>query len=286
MILPASAALLAGCWLVYTGSFPIMGLRTMEAVRLHKVYGGLSGWWNSAITRLGRLLEPRIPLSEYRQSEYARYLKIARSSRTPKEFLAFLGARAMVCTALGLLLFPLHWAFPFLFGGYGVYLFQSDLASLKRNYMRRRDQMEMDLPKLCSVINSRLKSTQNVCSILESFLPIASPATRDELAVTVADMKTGSEQGALLRLEQRISSPMVSDVVRGLISVLSGDDQVVYFATKQIQFNSETITRKLKDIRSRPAKLHFPEFLMFGLGLLILLYPLWFGLTDAIGGIL
>lgn len=286
MIFLSCAALLIGCRLVYTGSFPAMSLRTMEAVRLHKVYGGLSGRWNNAITWLGRLLEPRIPLSEYRQSEYARYLKMARSGRTPREFFAFLGARAMVCTALGLLLFPVHWAFPLLLGGYGVYLFQSDLTSLKRNYTRRRDQMEMDLPKLCSVINSRLKSTQNVCSILESFLPIASPATRDELAATVADMKTGSEQGALLRLEQRISSPMVSDVVRGLISVLSGDDQVVYFATKQLQFNNEAITRKLKDIRSRPARLRLPEFLLFGLGLLILLYPLWFGLTDAIGGII
>ena len=43
-----------------------------------------------------------------------------------------------------------------------------------------------------------------------------------ELDITTADMKSGNYETALTRLETRIGSPMLSDVVRGLISVIRG----------------------------------------------------------------
>ena len=52
---------------------------------------------------------------------------------------------------------------------------------------------------------------------------------RQELEITIADMKSGNEETALTRLESRIGSTMLSDVVRGLISVKRGDNGVMYF---------------------------------------------------------
>lgn len=37
-------------------------------------------------------------------------------------------------------------------------------------------------------------------------------------------MKTGNYENALIHFETRIGSPMLSDVIRGLIGVLRGDD--------------------------------------------------------------
>ena len=50
-----------------------------------------------------------------------------------------------------------------------------------------------------------------------------------ELEITIADMASGNEENALTRMESRIGSTMLSDVVRGLISVKRGDNGIMYF---------------------------------------------------------
>lgn len=42
-------------------------------------------------------------------------------------------------------------------------------------------------------------------------------------------MKSGSQETALTRFEARMGSSQLSDVVRGLIAVMRGDNGVVYF---------------------------------------------------------
>ena len=49
-------------------------------------------------------------------------------------------------------------------------------------------------------------------------------------------MRSGNYEAALTRLESRVGSAMLSDVVRGLISVLRGDDTTVYWASLSIKF--------------------------------------------------
>lgn len=52
------------------------------------------------------------------------------------------------------------------------------------------------------------------------------PAANQDLTYEqIADMKTGNYENALIHFETRIGSPMLSDVIRGLIGVLRGDDQ-------------------------------------------------------------
>lgn len=47
---------------------------------------------------------------------------------------------------------------------------------------------------------------------------------------------TGDYESALTRLESRVGSEMLSDVVHGLISVLRGDNTTVYWATLSVKF--------------------------------------------------
>ena len=42
-------------------------------------------------------------------------------------------------------------------------------------------------------------------------------------------MRSGSYEAALTRFEARFNSPLLSDIVRGLIGVLRGDNGVHYF---------------------------------------------------------
>ena len=49
-------------------------------------------------------------------------------------------------------------------------------------------------------------------------------------------MRSGNYESALTRLESRVGSAMLSDVVRGLISVLRGDNTTVYWASLSVKF--------------------------------------------------
>ena len=59
-------------------------------------------------------------------------------------------------------------------------------------------------------------------NILKSYQRNAGHAMKRELEITIADMASGNEENALTRMESRIGSTMLSDVVRGLISVKRG----------------------------------------------------------------
>lgn len=87
--------------------------------------------------------------------------------------------------------------------------------------------------------------------ILTSYRRVAGKDFGAELDQTIADMKTGNYENALIHFETRIGSPMLSDVIRGLIGVLRGDDQRMYFKMicfdmRQIEQNN--LKRKLPSV--------------------------------------
>ena len=57
-----------------------------------------------------------------------------------------------------------------------------------------------------------------------------------ELGITVADMKSGNYEAAITRLESRVGSSMMSDVCRGLIGIIRGDDNLMYWSGLSIKF--------------------------------------------------
>ena len=93
----------------------------------------------------------------------------------------------------------------------------------------KRNRVEQELPRFVATIEQDLKSSRDVLSILENFKKNTSDTLKTELDILTADMRSGSYEAALTRFEARLNSPMLSDVVRGLIGVLRGDDSAAYF---------------------------------------------------------
>jgi pilus assembly protein TadC len=71
--------------------------------------------------------------------------------------------------------------------------------------------------------------------MLEDYKQHAAPELASELAVTVADMRSGNYESALTRLESRVGSSMLSDVTRGLIGVLRGDETRLYWSALSVK---------------------------------------------------
>lgn len=67
-----------------------------------------------------------------------------------------------------------------------------------------------------------------VLGIMDNYKRNAGPVFAFELDILAADMRSSSYEASLTRFEAQINSPLLSDIVRGLIGILRGDDGAMY----------------------------------------------------------
>jgi Flp pilus assembly protein TadB len=115
------------------------------------------------------------------------------------------------------------------FFSFSIILYFKYDSEVKEKLQKKRDEIQNELPRFACTLNQELKSSRDVLTILTNYKKNAGKSMRDELEITVADMRSGNYEAALLRFEGRVSIASLSDVVRGLIGVLRGDDNVGYF---------------------------------------------------------
>ncbi len=109
-----------------------------------------------------------------------------------------------------------------------IVYFKGDM-NVQEQLKKKRESIEFELPRFASTLKQELVSSRDVLTILESYTRNAGEAMKAELEKTVADMRSGNYEAALIRFESRISIPALSDITRGLVGVLRGDNNVSYF---------------------------------------------------------
>lgn len=170
-----------------------------------------------------------IPMDEYKKNRMKHTLNAAGMNQTPEEFMAY----ALLKSGLVLLLvIPCLLVFPLLAPILLILAIMIYFKEIKRAEVMlkaKREKMESELPRFVATITQELKASRDVLSILENFKKNAEEEFSYELEILTADMRSSSYESALTRFEARINSPMLSDVTRGLISVLRGDDGTMYF---------------------------------------------------------
>ena len=75
-------------------------------------------------------------------------------------------------------------------------------------------------------------------------------------------MRSSSYEAALVRFEGRIASPMLSDITRGLIGVLRGDDGRLYFQMLSHDLNQQELQRLKAKAAKIPPKIRVFSFIM------------------------
>lgn len=143
---------------------------------------------------------------------------------------------------------------------------------LRRKVAQHRDALEYELPRLVFTIEKTLRHNRNVIQMLESYQQIASPDMRQELEITLADMRSGSQETAITRLETRVGSSMMSDVCRGLLSILRGDDTASYWTTLTVKFSDHQRNLLKAQADKIPSKVN-----RLSLALVFCYVIMWFG---------
>lgn len=235
------------------------------------------------ITKIAVLLAPFLRLDKLKRNRLQTALAIAGLELTPEVYTA----RAWVtAAAVGLCAVPMAFLMPLLspvLVGLAVALWFSTYYAAFDFVRKRRKLIEAEIPRFALSIGQNLENDRDVLKMLTSYRRVAGRDFAAELDQTIADMKTGNYENALLRFETRIGSPMLSDVVRGLIGVLRGDDQRMYF--KMICFDMRQIEQNSlkKEAAKRPRKIQRYSMMMLVCIMIIYLVVLCTEVINSLG---
>ena len=228
-------------------------------------------------------IAPYVRLDKMKRASLERTLKIAGNSLTPECYVAkawVIAGTVALCAVPMAFLIPLM--VPVLIG-VAVALWFSTYYTAFDYVKKRRKRIEKEIPRFALSIGQSLENDRDVLKILTSYRRIAGKEFGAELDQTIADMKTGNYEQALLHLEARVDSPLLSDVTRGLIGVLRGDDQRMYF--QMITFDMRQIEQNelKKEAAKRPRLIQRYSMMMLLCIIMIYMVVLCVEVFDSLG---
>lgn len=207
-------------------------------------------------------LAPYIRMDEYKKGRLKNILKASGLNMEPEVYQAFAVAKAgavMLGVIPAILVFPL---FSIIVVFLAVMIYFQEINRADELLAAKRGTIESELPRFVSTIEQELKNSRDILSIVENYKKNAGEQFAGELDILVADMRSSSYEAALTRFEARLNSPMLSDVVRGLISVLRGDDGAMYFQMLAHDFKQMELQRLKKEAQKIPPKIRVFSFVM------------------------
>lgn len=228
-------------------------------------------------------IAPYVRLDKMKRASLERTLKIAGNSLTPECYVA---KAWVIAGTVALSAVPMAFLIPLMVPvliGLAVALWFSTYYTAFDYVKKRRKRMEKEIPRFALSIGQSLENDRDVLKILTSYRRIAGKEFGAELDQTIADMKTGNYEQALLHFEARVDSPLLSDVTRGLIGVLRGDDQRMYF--QMITFDMRQIEQNelKKEAAKRPRLIQRYSMMMLLCIIMIYMVVLCVEVFDSLG---
>lgn len=203
-----------------------------------------------------------LPLSDAKKDRLKSELFAAGMEITPEAYVAnaYLRAGTFVILAVICLFFM-----PFLslvFGIVAALTYYKQITRAKEIGQERKELMEGEYYRFVSTIAEELKSTRDVPAILAHYAENAGDAFKRELGILLADMRSSSYEAALIRFEARMNDAAISDITRGLVGVLRGDDGAVYFQMLTFDFKEKELQRLKAKAAKIPPKIRVHSMIM------------------------
>ena len=253
ILIAAIAAVGLGCILADVfkiPKYPVSKAITSLGKRKNKKTNPLDIWLGD----LANLIASKLRLNEYKRLQLKIDLESADMTLSPEQYVANAIVKALFIGAF---------AIPFLFFApiisiivvaIAVVIYFSEYKKVGNIIKEKRRQIEAELPRLVSNIDKTLVHSRDVLGILDSYREHAGEELRRELDITVADMRSGNYEVALTRLESRVGSSMMSDVTRGLVSVIRGDKTDVYWGNLVLKFSDYQRTLLKNEANKAPKR--------------------------------
>lgn len=230
-------------------------------------------------------LAGKLRLNEYRRAQLEADLRTGDMTQTPEQFVAENIVRTGTVAVLAV---PVAFVSKFLAVLLliaAVLFYRLGSMTLRKKIGARRARIELELPRFVANIEKTLPHSRDVLAMLESYRTGAGDEFGRELDITVADMRSGNDEAALTRLEARVGSSALSDVVRGLIGILHGEDNSVYWANLSLKF-SEAGRQNLREQAGKiPKRVRRLSLVLLGCFFLIYIVVIGEVLLNSLGGL-
>ena len=237
MAIVASGLFALGIYLILKDVLKIPHGKTIKSVAgLERQMDTDESRVNTSLEEVAIWLSRVIKIDEFKKAQMTSDLLTARINMTPEMFQANAIVKAGVIGIIAIPLAAIWMPAALLVLGIAVIMYINEIRSLPGRIREKRRKIEYELPRLVFTIEKTLRHSRDVIAMLQSYAHIAGPDMKYELEITIADMQSGNYETAITRMENRIGSPLVSDVCRGLISVMRGDDTEVYWKSLEIKF--------------------------------------------------
>lgn len=241
--------------------------RKTENAAEHLIKGNSNGFTgiNNALEKFARAFEKSIKINEYKRAVILSNLQTAGLEITPERHISNCVVKALVIAFLAL---PAYYFSPFLSAGVLIFAFlkYQNSVQLTKQIKKKIEEIETELPRFVFSIEGTLRHSRDLLGMIENYYKNAGEYLKKELKITAADIRSGNEVEAIKRLESRVASPMMSDVCRGLISIIEGGDTLFYWQSLSLKFSDiqrQQLLRKANKVPRRVNRLSMALFICF-----------------------
>lgn len=226
------------------------------------------GTLSSIANSFSKVVAKYIPVGMLKKAELEKTLRSADIKLTPQEYIANAVVKSVVffiAASICLFINKVLAIISLVFAGYTFY---RAYAEAGKQSNKRKLEIEKELPRFVSYMSNSLKSNRNIIDIIDVYKANYYSVLTEELAKTVADMRTGNEEKALQRFEVRINSPLLSELVRGMLSSIRGNDMTIYFENLNYKLSSVWQQRLRAQALKKEPKVTIMSYFLFGSSLI------------------
>lgn len=174
-------------------------------------------------------LSKYLPMSVPSEIRFERLLAYSETKQTPQEYQAYLVVYFLVVMAVTIPLWFSSLWFALAGAAAASYAVYNKHKRLKLLAAKTQAKIEDDLPQLIETVAHSLRTNRDIIQILSRYVANYDNFLSIELKRTIADMNTGNQVLALQRLEARLNNMLLSQLVRGIIATLHGEDMTSFF---------------------------------------------------------
>lgn len=207
---------------------------------------------NKLLGRLSKGLVPMIHLNESKRYKVQTALDYSKYNISAEQHYADSISAAVLIGLMSLFLIVINPVFVLLGLVFAGLIFKLEYDKPIKQMQQIKEDIEFDAPLLCKFISDALKDgNRNVVDILSTSKVSMSKAMRDELETTITDMKTGNQEDALVAMSNRINTSTMIQIVVGLLGILKGNDETLYFDMlyEKLHKNELTMIRKKNSVK-------------------------------------
>ena len=287
IVLPIITALVAtvGLAFILLDAFKVPSYAVSKAThnlgkRQNKKTNPLEVW----LKEIANWVSGKLRLNEYKRMQLDADLKTADMDMTPEMYVADNIVKSLFIGVFAIPVFFFNKLIAALIVFCAVILYINNSKKVANRIRDKRKKIEYELPRLVATIEKTLIHNRDVLGILDNYKEGAGPELKRELEITVADMRSGNYEVALTRLESRVGSAMLSDVTRGLISVIRGDETSVYWGSLNLKFSDYQRQNLKAEAEKAPKKVRKLSMVLLICFMLIYVAVIGQVLISSLGG--